>query len=120
MVDDEEAISGRVGSALKSREQVEEELRRPIRRMPELIAESVFDDPTFQAKMNNWMIGTHILWGLTLAIMFVGLNYGMIWLTETFGIPPFFIFATLTPIGAGYLLYQWRRYRKPKRARKLA
>ena len=99
----------------KTTEQVKEELRAPIRRMPAVVAENLFMDPDFQRVMNWWMIRTHILWGISLAATFIGLNEGLIWIQQTWGVSNFAFFIIFMPLGVGYLLYQTLRFKKPKK-----
>ena len=98
----------------KTREQVEEELRAPIRKMPSKVAESLFEDSGFQGVMNRWMLKTHVQWAVTLVIMFIGLNNAITWATATYSIPTWAVAITLTPAGAAYILYQALAYRQQK------
>lgn len=85
----------------------EKSIRDKVRGAPVRLAAGVFKDPGFRREMNNWMIGTHILWGFTLAVTFIGLNYTLIWLNP----PPWVISVTFTPLGVGYIVWQWWKFR---------
>lgn len=94
----------------KTREQVKESLRPAVRKAGSAVAGAIFDDPDFQNKMNNWMLGTHVLWGISLAFTFIAVNEALIWLQP----PPWLIVATFGPIGVGYNLSQWFKYRRKR------
>ncbi len=80
--------------------------------MPAVLAQNLFMDPEFQAIMNWWMIRTHILWGISLAATFIGLNYTLIWLNP----PAWAVSLIFIPLGVGYLLYQTFRFKKPTKS----
>lgn len=92
----------------KNAEKVDRRIRDRVDKFPTTVASSVFEDPGFQKKMNSWMIGTHITWGITLAMAFIGLNYTLIWLQP----PPWLVSLTFGPLGVGYLSWQWWKYRR--------
>lgn len=97
----------------KSQEQIEAELRTATRRIPGKLLGGIFESPEAMAAMNNYMIRTHISWGISLAFTFVGLSYLLTWLHP----PPLLIGAIFTPLGIGYMAsqaFRWRRRPSPK------
>ena len=79
------------------------------------MAQNILGDPEFQRYLNRWMLGTHIQWGLILAVFFIGINYTVIWVTDTFHVPSWEIALVLVPCGTLGMIWQALYYRIKKK-----
>ncbi len=95
---------------------MEAELRRPIKRMPGKVAENLFSDPEFKRLMNRWSRGVHFRFAVSMAFLFIGINYFTIWLTQAFTVPPQYFALTFFPAGIGLILHAVWKDRKPKQS----